>query len=318
MPARPGPASQEGYPSSSPSFDAHSSDPFNSSNRHYNDNESDHVEFGGRRDYRETYASDTSNPAVNDYDHNGNYDYPLQDTDSDPDVYGQRPAPSSESLPPTVSRTGYPDSSTPTFMEYAGPAGAREAYPAWSVERQIPLSKEEIEDVFLDLTQKFGFQRDSMRNMFDFLMQLLDSRASRMSPHQALITLHADYIGGQNANYRKWYFAAQLDLDDAIGQTQNPGLNRLKSKRGAKRPAHEKSLNTALERWRDAMNNMSQYDRLRQIALYLLCWGEAAQVRFAPECLCFIFKCADDYYRSPECQNRSFGIRDMKWSMASL
>lgn len=41
----------------------------------------------------------------------------------------------------------------------------REAYPAWTTERQIPLSKEEIEDVFLDLTYKFGFQRDSMRNM---------------------------------------------------------------------------------------------------------------------------------------------------------
>ena len=27
------------------------------------------------------------------------------------------------------------------------------------------MSVEEIEDVFLDLTQKFGFQRDSMRNM---------------------------------------------------------------------------------------------------------------------------------------------------------
>src|ERR1700709_325405 len=137
-------------------------------------------------------------------------------------------------------------------------------------------------------------------------MHLLDSRASRMTPNQALLTLHADYIGGQNANYRKWYFAAQLDLDDAVGHSQNPGLNRLKSKRGkgAKPTTHEKSLNSALERWRHAMNNMSQYDRLRQIALYLLCWGEAAQVRFVPECLCFIFKCADDYYRSPECQNR--------------
>jgi 1,3-beta-glucan synthase len=144
----------------------------------------------------------------------------------------------------------------------------------------------------------------TQKTQFDFFMQLLDSRASRMSPQQALLTLHADYIGGQNANYRKWYFAAQLDLDDAVGQTQNPGLNRLKSKRSAKRSPHEKSLNTALERWREAMNNMSQYDRLRQIALYLLCWGEAAQVRFAPECLCFIFKCADDYYRSSECQSR--------------
>ena len=162
----------------------------------------------------------------------------------------------------------------------------------------------EIEDIFLDLTQKFGFQRDSMRNMFDFLMQLLDSRASRMSPNQALLTLHADYIGGQHANYRKWYFAAQLDLDDAIGQSQNPGLQRLKSVKKTGKSGSEKTLDSALNRWRQAMNNMSQYDRLRQIALFLLCWGEAAQVRFVPECLCFIFKCADDYYRSPECQNR--------------
>ena len=73
-------------------------------------------------------------------------------------------------------------------------------------------------------------------------------------------------------NHRKWYFAAQLDLNDAIGQTQNPGLNQLKSKRSAKRPSHEKSLSTALDHWREAMHNMSQHNRLRQIALYLPCW----------------------------------------------
>ncbi|PFH54366.1 glycosyltransferase family 48 protein [Amanita thiersii Skay4041] len=165
------------------------------------------------------------------------------------------------------------------------------------------MSTEEIEDIFLDLTQKFGFQRDSMRNMFDFLMQLLDSRASRMTPNQALLTVHADYIGGQHANYRKWYFAAQLNLDDAVGQSQNPGLQRLKSVKGAK-SVGSKSLDSALNRWRNAMDKMSHYDRIRQIALYLLCWGEGGNVRFVPECLCFIFKCADDYYRSSECQNR--------------
>ncbi|KAG7451544.1 1,3-beta-glucan synthase [Guyanagaster necrorhizus] len=295
MSGRPGHNSQEGYPSSSPSsVDAHQNDPFSPPQRRYYDNDSEDY---GRRD---TYASDTSNTGF--YDQNGAYDpYPPQDTDSDGDAYGPRYAPSAESL--GVPRMGNSESSTPTFIDYG--QGGRDAYPAWSSERQIPLSKEEIEDIFLDLTQKFGFQRDSMRNMFDFLMQLLDSRASRMSPNQALLTLHADYIGGHHANYRKWYFAAQLDLDDAVGQTQNPGLTRLKSKGGSgKRPPHEKSLNTAIERWRQAMNNMSQYDRLRQIALYLLLWGEAAQVRFIPECLCFIFKCADDYYRSPECQNR--------------
>ncbi|KAF8830140.1 hypothetical protein HHX47_DHR2000675 [Lentinula edodes] len=304
MPARPGRGSQEGYHSSSPpSVDAHHLDPFSStqgahSQQRYYDNES--VD-DNRRD---TYTSDGSGGPLHEqayYDQNTPYDpYPPHDPDSDGDVYGQRYAPSAESLGPRMNSDF---TSTPTIVDYS--TGARDSYPAWSSDRQIPLSKEEIEDIFLDLTQKFGFQRDSMRNMFDFLMQLLDSRASRMSPNQALLTLHADYIGGHNANYRKWYFAAQLDLDDAIGQVQNPGLNRLKSKRGGgKRPPHEKSLSTALERWRQAMNNMSQYDRLRQIALYLLCWGEAAQVRFVPECLCFIFKCADDYYRSPECQNR--------------
>lgn len=227
------------------------------------------------------------------------------DSDSEVDVYGQRYEPSAESL--MNGRNGFPESTTPSYTDY-GPAGTREQYPAWSADRNIPLSKEEIEDVFLDLTQKFGFQRDSMRNMFDFLMQQLDSRASRMQPEQALLTLHADYIGGWHANYRKWYFAAQLDLDDAVGQTQNPGIQRLKSKRGRGGAAREKNLNAALDRWRQAMNSMTQYDRLRQVALYLLCWGEAAQVRFCPECLCFIFKCADDYYRSPECQMRDQAV----------
>ncbi|KAF9532970.1 glycosyltransferase family 48 protein [Crepidotus variabilis] len=192
-------------------------------------------------------------------------------------------------------------SSLPSISPFADPglASGSDHYPAWSADRQIPMSSEEIEDIFLDLTQKFGFQRDSMRNMYDFLMHLLDSRASRMSPNQALLTLHADYIGGPNANYRKWYFAAQLNLDDAVGQSQNPGLQRMKTVK----MSGTKSLDSALNRWRNAMNNMSQYDRLRQLALYLLVWGEAGNVRFTAETLCFIFKCADDYYRSPECQN---------------
>ncbi|KAK7062827.1 1,3-beta-D-glucan synthase [Paramarasmius palmivorus] len=300
MPARPAPGSQEGYPSSSspPSVDAHHNDPFSPPPQ-----AAQFDSYYGRRDAYPADATGHHNLHHDQqyYDQNAPYDpYTPHDNESEADVYGQRYATSAESL--GQHHGGVSESA---YTEYGSANGTRDVYPAWSSERQIPLSKEEIEDIFLDLTQKFGFQRDSMRNMFDFLMQLLDSRASRMSPNQALLTLHADYIGGQNANYRKWYFAAQLDLDDAIGQMQNPGLNRLKSKRGGgKRPPHEKSLSTAMERWRQAMNNMSQYDRLRQIALYLLCWGEAAQVRFVPECLCFIFKCADDYYRSPECQNR--------------
>jgi 1,3-beta-glucan synthase len=217
--------------------------------------------------------------------------------------------------------------STPNYgMDYNNvlPAGqrSREPYPAWTSDAQIPLSKEEVEDIFLDLTAKFGFQRDSMRNMYDHLMTLLDSRASRMTPNQALLSLHADYIGGDNANYRKWYFAAHLDLDDAVGfanmKLGKANRRTRKARRAAKKkqqldPQNEQqtleqlegdnSLEAAEYRWKTRMNRMSQHDRVRQLALYLLCWGEANQVRFMPECLCFIFKCADDYLNSPACQN---------------
>ncbi|TGO12077.1 hypothetical protein BTUL_0095g00350 [Botrytis tulipae] len=216
--------------------------------------------------------------------------------------------------------------STPNYgMDFNNvlPAGQRskEPYPAWTSDAQIPLSKEEIEDIFLDLTAKFGFQRDSMRNVYDHLMILLDSRASRMTPNQALLSLHADYIGGDNANYRKWYFAAHLDLDDAVGFANmklGKGDRRTRKARKAAKAAAadpqneaqtleqmegDNSLEAAEYRWKTRMNRMSQHDRVRQLALYLLCWGEANQVRFMPELLCFIFKCADDYLNSPACQN---------------
>ncbi|TGZ80200.1 glucan synthase [Ascodesmis nigricans] len=223
--------------------------------------------------------------------------------------------------------------STPVYgMDYTNalPMGQRskEPYPAWTSENQIPLSKEEIEDIFVNLCEKFGFQRDSMRNMYDHFMIQLDSRASRMSANQALLTLHADYIGGDNANYRRWYFAAQLDMDDAVGfanMNLKVGRSAKKARAKAKKDAGnagedeaaklaaldgDNSLEAAVFRWKSKMNKMSQHERVRQIALYLLCWGEANQVRFMPEALCFIFKCADDYYHSPECQQRTEPVEE--------
>lgn len=216
--------------------------------------------------------------------------------------------------------------STPVYGAYneaSIPLGTRskEPFPAWSAEAQIPLSKEEIEEIFIDLANKFGFQKDSMRNMYDHLMTLLDSRASRMPPNQALLTLHADYIGGDNANYRKWYFAAQLDMDETVGfanmKLGKTSRRAQKARNAAKKNKSPEDVAKALEeldddntleaaeyRWKSKMNKMSQHERVRQIALYLLCWGEANQVRFMPELLCFIFKCAEDYYHTPECQQK--------------
>ena len=79
--------------------------------------------------------------------------------DTGSEIYGRRYDPSVDS-----------HASIPSISPYADPGlGSTEHYPAWSADRQIPMSTEEIEDIFLDLTQKFGFQRDSMRNMVCFL-----------------------------------------------------------------------------------------------------------------------------------------------------
>lgn len=241
---------------------------------------------------------------------------------------------------------GYPAQYTPSQMTYGDPhsSGAStpiygggydqsgmlalptDPYPAWTADNQAPVTIEQIEDVFIDLTNRFGFQRDSMRNMFDYFMVLLDSRSSRMAPAQALLSLHADYIGGENANYRKWYFAAQLDLDDQVG-FRNMNLGKLtrrarKAKKKSKKARQaveehaedtertlnelegDNSLEAAEFRWKAKMNAMGPIDRVKQIALYLLLWGEANQVRFVPETLCFIYKCAEDYLNSPACQQR--------------
>ncbi|AQZ09544.1 GSC2 (YGR032W) and FKS1 (YLR342W) [Zygosaccharomyces parabailii] len=202
-----------------------------------------------------------------------------------------------------------------------------EPYPAWTADNQSPVTIEQIEDIFIDLTNKLGFQRDSMRNMFDHFMTLLDSRSSRMSPEQALLSVHADYIGGDTANYKKWYFAAQLDMDDAVG-FRNMQLGKLsrKAKRAKKKNKKameeaaanpeeaeatlnqlegDNSLEAADFRWKAKMNELQPIEKVRQVALYLLCWGEANQVRFTSECLCFIYKCASDYLDSPLCQQRT-------------
>lgn len=169
-------------------------------------------------------------------------------------------------------------------------------YPAWTTAahfQNLPSLKQ-IQDIFVSLKNSFGFQYDSMINMVDHLMVMLDSRASRMTPALALLTIHADYIGGPNANYRKWYFAAQLDLDDAVGD-KNAATRVAENQESASIDENQQqTLTEAEDHWRSKMEQMSDNDRIRQLALWLMIWAEASVIRFCPEALCFIFKLAND------------------------
>lgn len=187
-----------------------------------------------------------------------------------------------------------PENNSPGNLDYDyGDQG--EPYPSWTPDDQVPISKKHIKGIFSHLVAVFGFQEDSAKNIYDYFMRMLDSRASRMGPYNALRTLHGDYIGGPSANFRKWYFAAQIDLDDAFGwdSVKKDGLSRSD---GGSLPSLEKSI----EQWYKNMLRFSAVDYVTQVALYLLCWGEANNVRFMPECLCFIFKCCNDYYYAIE------------------
>lgn len=208
-------------------------------------------------------------------------------------------------------------------------------YPAWCQDEEVPVTKGEIRAMFAELAAKFGFQKANRENMFHHLMAQLDSRASRTNGQNALVSLHVSYIGGEQANFRKWYFAAQLDLDEELGfqNMELRGKSRQRNLKLAKKRGisikeqmeewnqkeqefinnhpkitltHEQlqdktSLQTANYKWKLKMKQLSHHEMARQLILYLLCWGEANQVRFAPECLCFIFKCALDYDTATEC-----------------
>ncbi|KAI8384484.1 1,3-beta-glucan synthase component-domain-containing protein [Radiomyces spectabilis] len=164
-------------------------------------------------------------------------------------------------------------------------------YPSWGPADNIPMTLSGIEAIFTDIAKKFGFQNDNVQNMLDHLMVMLDSRSSRMKPQQALDTLHADYIGGELANYRQWYFAAQIDVLD----------NEEKDPLNEDDLDEAQQLAKAAERWKLKMRALTNEEKVRDLALYLLIWGEAAAVRFTPEALCFFYKVASDYYCHGDC-----------------
>lgn len=150
------------------------------------------------------------------------------------------------------------------------------------------------------LQHVFGFQEDNVKNISSYFMCMLDSRASRMGPFISLRTLHGDYIGGPRANFKKWYFACEMDLDDLPRRY-------IKTKTSADKEAD--TFKYAQSQWAAKMARLSPSDQVTHVALYLLCWGEANNLRFMPECLCFIFKCCVDYYYSLSEHNAAKGTK---------
>lgn len=162
-------------------------------------------------------------------------------------------------------------------------------FSCWATEPKVPISASAIREILLELQVMFRFQDDSARNIYDYFMSLLDSRALRMAPDMALKSLHGDYIGGPNANYRKWYFATEMDSEDSVLVFGGHHYPRESKK--------DRMLRCGEEQWVQKMARLSAEEYVVQILLYLLVWGESNNLRFMPECICFIYQCCIDHYQ---------------------
>lgn len=160
------------------------------------------------------------------------------------------------------------------------------------------ITSTKIHDIFKDVCEIFGFQRDNCENTYELFLSQLDSKSSRCPASSALVSLHVDYIGGEHSNYRKWYFCAMLTEDsDLLHGVED--LKKLKKKNESDFKHGDfyttKRSELVEYNWRKKMYDLNGSDMVYQIALFLMIWGEANNMRFVPELLCFIFKCALDY-----------------------
>ncbi|CAO3636653.1 unnamed protein product [Cunninghamella blakesleeana] len=169
-----------------------------------------------------------------------------------------------------------------------------EKYPTWYQASLLEMKKKhnqhhgniptpiEIHILLKQLKNCFGFQHDSVENMLDHILILLDSRRSRMDTCEWTIkTLHAEYIGGPHANFKKWYFTCRFY------EFEYPNIEDIELK------------------WQLVMEKKTNMERIQDISLWLLIWSEMSVLRFCPELLCFIFKLANDFYAYHTANNSS-------------
>ncbi|KAI3635300.1 hypothetical protein MIR68_006866 [Amoeboaphelidium protococcarum] len=112
---------------------------------------------------------------------------------------------------------------------------------------------EMVGELAAELQLHFGFQRDSIENVKQLFLSMLDSRLGRcQSVEQCALIVHSELVG-LKSSYKMW--CKYHDIEDSFSA--------------------------------DTVQRQAQ-----GCLLYLMIWAEAANLRFIPELLCFIFHCA--------------------------
>ncbi|CAL9155136.1 unnamed protein product [Musa hybrid cultivar] len=154
-----------------------------------------------------------------------------------------------------------PDSASQAIMLYPE---IQAAVRALRNTRGLPWPKghtKKVDEDLLDWLQlMFGFQKDNVSNQREHLVLLLANVHIRQNPNsdqQPKLDDHAlDHVMKRLfKNYKKW--CKYLDRNSSL--------------------------------WLPNIQQEVQQRKLLYMGLYLLIWGEAANLRFMPECLCYIY-----------------------------
>ncbi|KAH7854010.1 hypothetical protein Vadar_009076 [Vaccinium darrowii] len=154
-----------------------------------------------------------------------------------------------------------PDSANKAIMKYPE---IQAALLALHNTRGLPWPREyknkQEEDILDWLQTTFGFQKDNVSNQREHLILLLANVHIRQSPRpdqQPKLDERAlnEVMKKLFKNYRKW--CKYLDRKSSL--------------------------------WLPTIQQEVQRRKLLYMGLYLLIWGEAANLRFMPECLCYIY-----------------------------
>ncbi|XP_028062930.1 callose synthase 2-like isoform X1 [Camellia sinensis] len=154
-----------------------------------------------------------------------------------------------------------PDSSNQAIMKYPE---IQASVSALRNNRGLPWPKghkKKVDEDILDWLQAmFGFQKDNVANQREHLILLLANVHIRKSPkpdQQPRLDDRAltEVMKKLFKNYKKWC----------------------------------KFLRRKSSLWLPTIQQEVQQRKLLYMALYLLIWGEAANLRFMPECLCYIY-----------------------------
>lgn len=134
---------------------------------------------------------------------------------------------------------------------------------------------------------------DTLQNM-----GLAQSPTSKASKRREFVVLQSDVgFDVQTLTHRYNFRKVDINDDEKAGSVSPTSVaSEGLASSTISYQDEELTLEQSNLNWIQKMQDLSDEERMLDLIIYLMCWGEANQVRYMPECLAFIYKCARDYY----------------------